>query len=374
MTRKKPRVLVCGTRFGEHYLAALHSDDSDFELAGIVARGSARSTALAQHLDVPLYPDIASVPSGSVDMACVVVRTALFGGDGTKITEDCLERSIPVLQEHPVHPGEVARLKRLAIRNAARYHVNSFYPYLPAGTCWVDYVQQATRDGARPPHVLEITTSPQLLYSSLDLICRALGGIGSTKIEGPFGQGKSPFHIFAGTVNDIPFTLNLQSYLDPADPDHHSLVMHKMSAIWPESTVQLCNSFGPVIWSNALYAPEYDRNDVASSYILSPDKHRECRYFAQPSAAPLGPAAGDPVRDVVVNQFPRAIRLAVSELSKAISTSAPSPWQEEDYLLSLGQFWLKIMQMAGKPDEVSMPPPPPPFPDPVEYERLGIGR
>ena len=369
MTHRPPRIVVCGTRFGEHYLSALTAENSGFELAGIVARGSERSKALAKHFGVPLFPDIDAIPDGLVDMACIVVRTALFGGNGTKLAEAFLQRGIPVLQEHPVHPGEVARLKRLAKRNGAHYHVNTFYPYLPAGSRWIDYVSQAMRGGIHPPQFLELTTSPQLLYSSLDLLGRAIGGLKSFSLDGSLNPEKSPFHIFTGQVNDIPFSLNFQSFLDPSDPDHHSLIMHKMSAIWPEGTVQLANSFGPVLWSSALYAPNYDRNDLSASYILSPEKHRDCRYYTQPSAQPLGDAAGAPVRDVVVHQFPIAIRTAVSELHAAIEASASSEWQGDDYLFSLGQAWLKIMQQAGQPKSVSMPPPPPPFPDPVEFAR-----
>lgn len=367
MSKDPTRVIVCGTRFGEHYLSALTAEGSGFELAGIVARGSERSLALAAHFDVPLFADVDVIPEGCADLACVVVRTALFGGQGTALAEALLKRGIPVLQEHPVHPGEVARLKRLAGRNQAYYHVNAFYPYLPAGRQWIDYVSQATRQGSHAPRFVELTTSPQLLYSSLDLLGRSLGGLESFELDGPLGSKSAPFHLFAGQIKDTPFSLNFQSFLDPSDPDHHSLISHKLTAIWPESTVHLTNSFGPVLWSSVLYAPDYDRSDLEASYILSPDSHRECRYYTQPSTLPLGAASGAPVRDVVVQQFPGAIRAAVAELQRAVIDGASPLAQSTDYLLSLGQAWLKIMQQAGQPDTVKMPPPPPPFPDPVAF-------
>ena len=362
-----PRILVCGTRFGEHYLASLATPGARYRLAGILARGSARSAALAQHFDVPLYPHVDAVPDDGIDIVCVVVRTALFDGQGTALAQAFLERGLPVLQEHPAHPGEVARLKRLARQNQTTYQVNAFYPHLPAGRCWIDYIGRAMRGGERLPQFLEMTTSPQLLYSSLDLLGRAMGGLETTKISGPLHSAQSPFHTFVGTVNDIPFTLNFQSFLDPSDPDHHSLVMHKMAALWPEGTVQLTNSFGPVLWSHALYAPDYDRDDRGASYILSPELHRACRYFSQPSATALGDPEGEPIRDVVARQFPDAVAAALDDVWNARTGSAATPFQSEDYLLSLGQFWLKIMQMAGQPRMLSLPPPPPPFPDPVDY-------
>ena len=50
--RKHLKTIVCGTRFGENYISALLEEDSSFKLSGLLARGSARSQALAADLDV----------------------------------------------------------------------------------------------------------------------------------------------------------------------------------------------------------------------------------------------------------------------------------------------------------------------------------
>ena len=108
-------------------------------------------------------------------MACVVVRTTLFGGDGSRLAEALLKRGIHVLQEHPVHPGEVVSLRRHAEAVGVRYHVNSFYPHLPAFRHFIAY---ASAGGERAPAAFaEVTTSPQLLYSALDSLGRSLGSL-----------------------------------------------------------------------------------------------------------------------------------------------------------------------------------------------------
>ncbi|ABD88579.1 thiazolinyl imide reductase [Rhodopseudomonas palustris] len=361
------RVVVCGTRFGEHYLAALAQARDSYQLVGILARGSERSRALAAHFDVPLYGRPSDIPDGVADVACVVVRTTIFGGDGSRIAGELLSRGIHVLQEHPVYPGEVTQLKAKAREANVRYHVNTFYPHLPAGDLFTDYAHQAGT--ARRPSFIELTTSRQLLYSSLDLLGRALGDLADFRLDGPLVHrgAQPPFHAFQGSIRDVPFSLLLQSYLDPADPDHHSLVMHRIAVGWPEGTVNLLNSFGPVVWTHALYAPQYQRDDLGSSYLLSRWSQADCRYFTQPTAQLFGDRFGPPVVSVVDDQFPGAIRRALDELRRAIDDPLDAPWQADSYLANLGQCWLHLMRAAGAPASRSMPPPPPPFPDPVRY-------
>lgn len=361
-------VVVCGTCFGEHYLAAIARLGGDVRLAGILARGGARSRALAAHLDVPLYRDVADLPA-DIDVACVVVRTTLFGGDGTRLAEALLKRGIHVLQEHPVHPGEVASLRRQAEAAGVRYHVNSFYPHLPAFRHFIAYASAA---GERAPAAFaEVTTSPQLLYSALDGLGRSLGSLAGLGCVGPLVPPSDglPFHAFQGRVGGVPFSLMLQSWLDPADPDHHSLVMHRMAVGWPEGTVNLVNSFGPVVWSHSLYAPDYRQDGEASSYLLSPERHAGCRHFTQPSAHVLGSPAGAPFWDVVHAEFPEAIGHALAELRCAIEAPGSVPWQSDAYLADLGKAWLAVLRQAGPPRERAMPVPPPPHPDPVEFAR-----
>lgn len=361
------RVLVCGTRFGEHYLAGLRDGTDGFRLAGILARGSRRSTALAAHLGVPLYISPEAVPEGAADLACVVVRTTLFGGEGSRLAEALLGRGLHVLQEHPVHPTEIARLTAAARERGLRYHVNAFYPHLPAGRTFIDYAGQART--ARAPSFAEFTTSPQLLWSSLDLLGRALGGLAGFRCAGftPPAPEERLFTPLQGMIGALPVSLLLQNFLDPADPDHHSLVMHRLALGWPEGVVNLVNSFGPVVWTHALYAPDYEANGRDASYLLARTRHADNRHFTQPSAQVLGPAQGDSIAQVVETAFPDAIRRALSELRAGIAAPATAPFQQPDYLHDLGQAWLAVMRAAGPIRHRALSPPPPPHPDPRDY-------
>jgi thiazolinyl reductase component of yersiniabactin synthetase len=54
--------------------------------------------------------------------------------------------------------------------------------------------------------------------------------------------------------------LLLQRYLDPEDPDMHSLIMHRLLLGWPEGHLSLEASYGPVIWSSSLFVAEHQEN------------------------------------------------------------------------------------------------------------------
>ncbi|WP_459198982.1 Gfo/Idh/MocA family oxidoreductase [Ralstonia pseudosolanacearum] len=372
-------VLVCGTRFGEHYLAALTCAERlwaarpahlpRYRLAGLLARGSERSRALARRLGVPLFSAPDEVPAG-IDIACVVVRSAIVGGDGSSLARALLARGMHVLQEHPVHPTDIVRLRELAARHGRRYHVNTFYPHLPAGQRFIDYARQSA--ARNRPAFVEITTSLQLLYSSLDMVCRALGGEGTFACAGPLpldtlpGRPDAPwpFRAIQGVICGVPFSLNLQTYLDPADPDHHSLVMHRIAIGGPEGHVLLAGSYGPVIWSHPIYAPDYARSEAQASYLLSPQAHGASRFNRQPTALTFGPARGPSLCEAVASDFPVAIHAALDELVAAGAPVHTSPWWHAH-----GRAWLGIMRAAGQPVMVKQPAPPPPHPDPETYLR-----
>ena len=59
--------------------------------------------------------------------------------------------------------------------------------------------------------------------------------------------------------------LLLQRYLDPDDPDMHSLIMHRLLLGWPEGHLSLEASYGPVVWSSSLFVAEHQAN-VRSLY------------------------------------------------------------------------------------------------------------
>jgi thiazolinyl imide reductase len=364
---KKPyRVIVCGTRFGEHYLAALSRQRSEFQLVGIVARGSERSHLLAQKLQVSLYTQVEQLPV-DIDIACVAIRSRIVGGDGSDIAEHLLQRGVAVLQEHPVHLSDIRRLQTLAQQRGVRYHVNTLYPELPAAACFIDYVRQSA--SKQRPAFIELTTSLQLLYSSLDIIGRAIGGLAPmTNHTHPLperipGALLWPFRQMQGEFAGIPMCINLQTSLDPRDPDHHSLVMHRIAIGGSEGNVCLTSSFGPVVWSHSIYAPDYQHDDITSSWLLSPERHRDSHYNQQPT----GIVFGAPQAPNLITATEHDFRLAILNALRDLMADEVPWWQSPDGWQQHGDAWITLMRNAGIPQITAFSAPVKPFPDPRAY-------
>ena len=188
------RTIVCGTRFGEMYLAALTRPPGipPFHLCGILARGSERSRTLAQDLKVPLYTDVSDM-SDNIDVACVALRSSAFGGPGIKIATALLRRGIHVVYEHPLHPSEVQILDAAARESQAFWVLNAFYPDTRAAQRLSRYVRAWHAE--RKPDYITVTTSPQFLFSSLDILQRCFGSLDTFQI-----LDRSPLNLFHKTI------------------------------------------------------------------------------------------------------------------------------------------------------------------------------
>ena len=123
------RVLVCGSTFAQFYLHALRLAPHRYDIVGILAHGSARSQALAAQFNVPLYDDPEQLPD-DIDLACVVLRSTVLGGQGSELAQTLLNRGINVLQEQPLHQDEVAAGLRTARQHGVRFHVADNYLHM----------------------------------------------------------------------------------------------------------------------------------------------------------------------------------------------------------------------------------------------------
>lgn len=369
------KVVVAGTRFGEHYLAALARDSrrpgasfqggESYELAGIVAQGSERSRAIAAKLGVPMFQAIDALPR-DIDTVCVVVRSRIVGGQGSALAEAALRRGYNVVQEHPVHPSDARAMFGLAKEQGVTYAINTLYPNLPHAGIFTDFV--ASYCERKQPAFIELTTSLQLLYSALDILQRGLGPFTDIRVQEAqvpegWAQSPRPFKVLYAEVAGIPVTVNLQTTLDPSDPDHHSYVMHRISLGDTEGQISLASSFGPVTWSHSIYAEDYASNSSDASWLLNPEKHQASRFNTQPLAICLGSTEPRSLAQAVAEEFPAAILKTVAELHQ---TAKPA-WLDAAYWQSHGEFWLAVMRNVGMPTNTSFATPRPPYPDPLAF-------
>ena len=86
MARGNPlRILVCGSNYGRTYLDAITAQPAEYELAGLLAKGSERSVAVAERHGARLFRSVAELPAG-IELQRREARRALASERSTPAT------------------------------------------------------------------------------------------------------------------------------------------------------------------------------------------------------------------------------------------------------------------------------------------------
>jgi len=353
------RAVVCGTTFGRMYLAALARPASPAALAGILARGSDRSVALARRYGVPLYRKVDELPD-DVDLACVAVRGAVLGGTGGDLTTELLSRGVHVLQEHPVHHDELAAALRLARRQGLVYRLNDHYPHLPAVRRFVAAAHALYRYG--PPRYVDAATSIHVAYALVDLLGTALPALRPWAFADPvhwtsalrgLTDAAPPLRAIDGVIGGVPLTLRVHNELDPADPDNHTHLLHRVTIGTDHGNLTLLNTHGPVVWSPRLHVTDYTDRDA-----VGPDDP----HLGLASAATIGDPDGPAFADVIGTQWPDAIAATIASFASAVRSSE-DPLRLGQYHLTVTRIWQDLTARLGQPDMITSAAPHPLTPD-----------
>lgn len=350
--KSRKKVIIVGAKFGELYLNAFIESHPDLELAGILSQGSLRSKNLATAFGVPLYEKVSQLPQ-DIAIACVVVRASVIGGGGNVLVEELLKRHIHVLQEHPVSAKELQRHHALAEQCGVQYRINSFYSSSQAGQTMISSAQQVSLQMHQPASYGNITTSRQLLYSTLDLLLLALGRDG--KIQ-PIKLGKQHrFDLISLQSPHGDYLLQLQNYLDPQDPDMHSLAMHRLMLGWESGYLSMVDSYGPIHWTPALHAEKHQNNQQSLYQVVS---LAEGDYLNQPTTQTLydQPCL---VKDLFEEFGPEGVCNTLEQFCRLIDGQDAAPLLLICHQLKVAQLWEDILTLCGQPQERTMTPPPP---------------
>ncbi len=353
--RLRPRVVICGTKFGRVYLSAFHSLEFPFELAGILARGSARSRACAEHYGVSLFTSVDQLPD-DVDIACVVVGSVMNGGSGAELARSLMARGIHVLHEHPVHHDELAACLRQAHRFGVVYRLNTHYPHVGPIRRFTT-VAKALFEKQRPIFV-DAVGSVQTAYTLFDILGRALGGVRPwgfgeivplpTELSALTGR-EVPFRSLDGVIAGVPLTLRIQNQLEPSNPDNHAHFFHRITFGTQGGTLTLVNTHGPILWCPQPHLPADTVNMVAM------ENSSNC-YLDFPSAAPLGPTEAPSYREILKTIWPAAVRRALLEVRDAI-VGREDHLRSGQYYLTLCQLWRDALARLGSAVLIRRDPP-----------------
>ncbi len=345
---RRCRVVVCGTTFGQVYLEAVRAHRASFELVGILANGSERSRACADHYGVPLFAEASQLPE-HVDVACVVVRSSLLGGRGTELAHRLMARGIHVLQEHPLHHDELAACIREARRHGVQYQLNSFYPHLAA-------VQRFLRAAAHiferhPPSYVDATCSVQVAYALLDILRLAFRrvrpwGFAATAPSADLlsrSRRGFPFRSLDGVFGGIPLSLRIEYQIDAGEPDAHAHLFHRIVFGTEAGELVLVSTNGPVVWCARPQIPR-EVLDPGSRRILA-----DCRMPEDDVSTTLLGSTEERTQGVLFRSaWPEAAAAALIDFCHGLADVAGGLERSQGQL-ALCRVWQDIAAVLGPP-------------------------
>lgn len=247
--KKRLKTIVCGTNFGEFYLNALEKMNLDFQIVGIIGRGSERTKRISKKYNVPLYLNVEELPS-DIDLACVIVRSEGTGGDGTELCIALLNRGIHVIQEQPVYQKHLYKCYKLAREKNLIYLTANLYSNLSNMECFAMYARKLNELSAL--EYISVSFSTQLSYIALDLL--AISGIsGDLDLDDNIVKGLGPFDILYGKIGTRPILIEFNNQLNPKFPDYNMYLMYSFKFYYEDGVLSINDAYGDVTWRPRTY-------------------------------------------------------------------------------------------------------------------------
>lgn len=330
----KKKILVCGTGFGKIYLKTIMVSEQ-YELAGILGRGSTRTRKLAGNLNVPVYTDIADIGT-DVDAACVVVPNAAGGGNGSEIAEKLLLKGIPTLLEHPAHAQEIVKCLRAS--KDVPFMLNPFYRYIEPVRNFLKVAELMSKSSKLINATLECAI--HVLYDGLDILGCALGDLSVWKLgtvaEIPVasltgGGNKS----LGAVIGSVPVMLTVNTNVDKDDPDHPLHLYHRIELTFSTGRLCLVNTHGPVVWMPFLRMPrdEHGTMDIDEGTVTD-----------IPSGLNIGEAVAASMRKTFDEVWPGAVKQALDCLFTQDQTKK---LQMAQYQIYVSKLWSEVSRKIG---------------------------
>ncbi len=337
MKNKKVRTLVCGSTFGQFYLEALQTLPEEFELVGLLARGSERSVKCAAYYGINLYLEADQLPA-DIDLACVVLRSGVMGGKGTDLSLRFLERGIHVMQEQPVHHQDVAAFLRAARRQNVLFQTGDLYIQLPAVRRFIACAHALLK--RQNALYIDAAFASQVSYPMMHIFMEALPSIRPWK-TGTVSRDGGPFHVMTGTLGKIPAILRVHNEVDPADPDNYLHLLHRITLGFEGGSLSLIDTHGPVIWQPRLHIPD-------NLYTFGDFSGADPTHLRENSIEILGPSTPENYKDILTKQWPRAIARDLSAMREELLGGTGAAMRAQRELLCSGQ-WQEMTAALGYP-------------------------
>lgn len=287
---KRLKVIVVGAKFGEVYLQVLLRRKDLVDVVGILGKGGQHSLECSTKYNIPLYTSVSELPSG-IDLACVIVRAGVMGGEGIQLSKELLQKGISVLHEQPIHYKELKECYVIAKKQKCFMGVSNLYRYIDATQSFIDLVNHLKKE--EYVEYINVECGHQILYSVLSIL------FDLTDYARPFVIEQvitdiGPFDILYCRINDIPCILKIHNEVNSDDPDNFFYLFYKMQVGFKSGELQLEDPAGPILW--------YSR------FVIPPDfnyEEKNCKEFDKSNVVII--SEGSKYYDIFWNKWGEAI-------------------------------------------------------------------
>lgn len=248
---RKLRVAVCGTTFGQFYCEALLALKDQFQFVGILANGSERSRNCAKNYNVRLFQSVKEL-EGEADLVCVVVRSSVLGGKGSKIAMELMDMGIHVIQEQPVHYKEIQACVQTSKKNHVMYYVGDLYKNLSSARKFIKAANLILQ-GSKPIYI-DAGAASQVLFPLMEILSEALNGL-QPVIFKKTDRESGPFHVVTADIQGIPVIFQVHNEVNPAEPDNYMHYLHRITIGTVNGRLCLDDINGSVCWYNRIHFP-----------------------------------------------------------------------------------------------------------------------
>ncbi len=342
---KKLKTIVCGTYFGQFYLEAIKLS-GEFELAGILSKGSDKSQNCAQKYGTKVYTDPNQLPS-DIDLACVVVSTTVMGGEGTGLAVKLMEKGIHVVLEQPIHQKDVVLCYKTARQNNVYFVLGDLYVELPSVKNFITLAKGIINH--QNPLYLNIDLATQVSFPLAHILAKVLPSLRPWKVEGTI-KGNTPFQVLSMTIGGIPMVIRAHNQVDPHISDSYFHLMHSITLGVGGGSLSLVDTHGPVTWQPRLVIPDYD-------FIPGDITSRPTSGMHEESSMLIGPTQYPTYQEVLTRLWPETILKDIKKVAGLVRGTIPENqitlWGQQEVVCS--QLWQEISNALGYPTNCENP-------------------
>ncbi|SFR83641.1 Gfo/Idh/MocA family oxidoreductase [Anaeromicropila populeti] len=341
---EKPlRVIVCGTQFGRVYLKGLERLKGKYKLVGIFSRGSQQAVNCAKQYNVPLFTDISQITKEEVDIACVVIRSTVVGGQGTKIASQLLAKGIHVIQEHPVHYNDLVNCLKIARESGCHYKINTFYKDIETGR---NFILAARKILAKSkPLYIDAACSVHVLFPLIDILGLAVGGFRPWSFQkASIYSEEDMFCSLTGKIKGISTSLRVLNQINTEEPDNNTHFLHRIILGTDAGSLMMTDSHGSVIWNLRMHVPHSADGTL--------DLYGEGRILDIPVAESVMPVKELTYRDVFQTVWAEGIEHSLHDFGvKIVENQKDSALAQHQ--LTACQVWGDIGELIGSARSVT---------------------